>query len=130
MRCRPVLPAAIAVLALVVGQLAALAHEAGTRHVTCGQHGEELEAATLAGQLDACDHDHLIAVTSGPAGDHADCAIMRTLHQSTATSRVIAVPQPIAVVISEGAPPVGSVARAAALYLIAPKTSPPDALLI
>ena len=129
MRCRPVLPAAIAVLALVVGQLVALAHEAGTRHVTCGQHGEELEAATLAGQLDACDHDHLIAVTSGPSGDHADCAITRTLHQSTATSGTFAAPQPISLVISEGVQPAVAVARAATLYLIAPKTSPPDALL-
>lgn len=129
MRCRPVLPTAIAVVALVVGQLVALAHEAGTRHVTCGQHGEELEAATLAGQLDACDHDHLVAVTSGPAGDHADCAITRTLHQSTATSGMFAAPQPVAIVIAARPVVYVALAPAAALYRLAPKTSPPDALL-
>lgn len=129
MRCRPVLPTAIAVVALVVGQLVALAHEAGTRHVTCGQHGEELEAATLAGQLDACDHEHLIAVTSGPGGDHADCAITRTLHQSTATSGTFAAPQPIAIVIAARPLALLALAPATALYRLAPKTSPPDALL-
>lgn len=129
MRCRPVLPTAIAVLALVVGQLVALAHEAGTRHVTCGQHGEELEAATLAGQLDACDDQHLIAVTSGPAGDHTDCAIARTLHQGSAASRTIAAPQPIALVTVTRQPALTTLAACAALYRIAPKTSPPDALL-
>jgi hypothetical protein len=129
MRCRPVLPAAIAVLALVVGQLVALAHEAGTRHVTCGQHGEELEAATLAGQLDACDHDHLIAVTSGPSGDHADCAITRTLHQSTATSGTFAAPQLVTIVIAARPLVVVALAPTTALYRLAPKTSPPDALL-
>lgn len=129
MRCRPVLPAAIAALVLVVGQLAALAHQASTRHVTCGQHGEELEAATLAGPLHACEQDHLIAVTSGPAGNHTDCAITRTLHQSTKASRTIAAPQRIVVTTSARAPIVVALAIATALYRIAPKTSPPDGLL-
>jgi hypothetical protein len=120
--------AALAVVLLVVGQLASLAHQAGTRHVTCTEHGEELEAATLVDELHACDHDHLVGVEDPGRGDHEDCAIARALHQSTRTSRFIALPQPVP---SLAAAP--HVARAVivtdtALYLIAPKTSPPDRL--
>lgn len=116
--------AAIAVVLLVIGQLAGLAHEADTRHVTCGEHGEELEAATLAGQLHACDQDHLIGVDA-EGGGHEDCAISRALHQSTQTPRVVLAPQLVAFVTVTAEPIVAASVRATALYLIAPKTSPP-----
>lgn len=128
MRGRRVLPIAFAAVVLVLGQLAALAHEAGTRHVTCGLHGEELEAATLVDQPHACDQDHLVGVTGKHGGDHADCAIARALHQSTQTSRAIAAPLPIHLVTATRAPALADVAHTTALYLIAPKTSPPAPL--
>jgi hypothetical protein len=126
MRRRRAYPALLALIVLV-GQLAGFAHEAETRHVTCDEHGEEIEAATLVDLLHACDQDHLIGVEGSEGGEHEDCAIVRALHQSTQTSRFIAVPALVpqvtqtAVCVSAPRP------AATALYLIAPKTSPPRA---
>jgi hypothetical protein len=116
--------AAIAVVLLVVGQLASLAHQAGTRHVECGEHGEQLEAATLVDQLHACEQDHLVGV-EGADGDHEDCAIARALHQTTQTSRFIAAPQLVPTVIDHDAVHHRDVVLPTAVYRIAPKTSPP-----
>ena len=125
MRRRRAYPALLAVMLLVVGQLAALAHQAQTRHVECDEHGEELEAATLAQALDACEHDHWIAVEDAGGGAHDDCAILRALHQSTETSRVYAAPVVTLFVTHTPAPPPARLAVTRELYLIAPKTSPP-----
>lgn len=124
MRRRNAYAAACAVVLLVVGQLVALAHQAGTRHVTCDEHGEELEAATLVEQLHACDHDHLIGV-EGDAGEHDDCALMRALHQSTQTSSYLIAPTLVPFVTTNDAMVPAPLAVTTALYLIAPKTSPP-----
>ena len=118
--------AAIAVVLLVVGQLASLAHQAETRHVECAEHGEQLEAATLVEQLHACDQDHLIGV-EGDDGEHEDCAIARALQQSTQTSRYVVGPQLVPTVRDHAAAHPRNVAVVVALYLIAPKTSPPAA---
>jgi hypothetical protein len=120
--------AALAVVLLVVGQLASLAHQAGTRHVTCGEHGEELEAATLVEQLHACEQDHLIGVEGDAGGDHEDCAIARALHQSAQTSRFVLLAhlEPIASTTSAVTPI--ALTPVTALYRIAPKTSPPARL--
>ncbi|HEY5920523.1 MAG TPA: hypothetical protein VIV11_02580 [Kofleriaceae bacterium] len=118
-------PALFAVVLLVVGQLVALAHNAESRHVTCAEHGEELEAAQLVDELHACDHDHLIGV-EGDAGDHHDeCAMARALHQSTQTSRFVSPPPLIAIVTRPAALVERSAEATTALYRIAPKTSPP-----
>ncbi len=116
--------AACAVVLLVLGQVVALAHQAGTRHVTCGEHGEELEAATLVEQLHACEQDHLVGI-EGNAGDHEDCAIARALHQSTQTSSHVLATAVVAFVTNSDPAVVIDLAPATALYLIAPKTSPP-----
>jgi hypothetical protein len=120
--------AALAVVLLVVGQLASLAHQARTRHVTCGEHGEELEAATLVEQLHACEQDHLVGVDGDTGGDHADCAIARALHQSTQTSSFAVAPKLVPTVTTHAAAAPRTIALSSALYLIAPKTSPPDLL--
>lgn len=120
--------AAFAVVLLVVGQLASLAHQAATRHVTCTEHGEELEAATLVDDLHACDHDHLVGVEDPGRGDHEDCAIARTLHQTTQTSRFIVLPRPVPSLVPAPHTARAVIVTATALYLIAPKTSPPDRL--
>jgi hypothetical protein len=117
--------AAIAVVLLVVGQLASLAHQAGTRHVTCGEHGEELEAATLVEPLHACDQDHFVGVEGESGRDHEDCAIARALQQTTQTSRCVVAPELIPIVITHAAVHHRHVTLATAVYLIAPKTSPP-----
>jgi hypothetical protein len=120
--------AACAVALLVLGQLLGFAHEASTRHVTCGEHGEQLDAATLVEQLHACDQDHLVGVETDHGGDHADCAIARALHQTTQTSRIALPPQLVPVAAAHDALALATVAHTSALYLIAPKTSPPARL--
>lgn len=127
---RPAYIAALAVMLLVGGQLVALVHAAGTRHVECAEHGEQLEVARVQGDLRACDHDacnddHLIPVTGDRGGDHEDCAILRALGQSSTpgashTVAVITTRSTIAPVIPQRLVP-----TATELYRVAPKTSPP-----
>jgi hypothetical protein len=127
-RCRGY-PALLALVVLVAGQLAALAHAAATRHVVCAQHGEQLDAATLVEQLHACEQDHVVGVEGNHAGSHEDCAIARSLHQSAQASHA---PRALAIVrhVSDHhASGELAVPIATSLYLLAPKTSPPaDAL--
>jgi hypothetical protein len=125
MRRRPALAAGFAVVLLVAGQLTGLAHQAFTSHVTCHEHGEEVEAVVLAGRVDSCEHAHFIGV-EGEGGDHEDCLIVRALHQSSATPGsthlLLIATRSIELVDL----PLRTVALAADLYRIAPKTSPPD----
>jgi len=126
-RRRPALAAAFAAVLLVIGQLAAMAHEAETRHVICPEHGEALEAVKLAGADDGCAQSHWIAVDGDAGGEHADCEISRALHQAGdtpspfATARLVVAQTDAPVAIAPRAPP-----AVTALYRIAPKTSPPS----
>jgi len=125
MRRRPALPAFCAVLVLV-GQLFAFAHQANTRHITCSEHGEELEAATLDGQLHACADDHLVGVDGDAGGEHADCAIARALHQNSATPSMWLHATIVALLVVDPVIPVAHDVRVERpRYLLAPKTSPP-----
>jgi hypothetical protein len=116
--------ASLAVLLLVVGQLAALAHEAETRHVTCGEHGEQLEAATLAGLARAGTESRMIGVEVG-GGEHHDCAISRALHQTTDTASGPRLPPTDALLATTAKVAPGATVITVDLYRIAPKTSPP-----
>lgn len=126
-RRRPALTAAFAVVLLVAGQLSALAHEAETRHVECLEHGGSLEAVQLAGADDGCEQQHWIAVDGDSGGEHDDCEILRTLQQASDAPALsgLAVLPPGEVDRTAAIPPRAPLA-AAALYRIAPKTSPPS----
>ena len=128
MRRRSALTSAFAVVVLVLGQLAALAHEASTRHVMCAEHGESIEAVRLASADDGCQQSHWVGVDGERGGDHADCEISRTLHQASIAPHG---PLPALVVIVPAKPaPIAAprpVDHRFALYRIAPKTSPPHA---
>jgi len=125
-RRRPACSAALAVLLLVLGQLAALAHNASTRHVRCAEHGEEQDAAQLAQPLHACSQDHLVGIEGDHGTDHDDCTIARALHQSAAAPHHAGAPQLVPTVADSALPrEVALVAPATDLYRIAPKTSPP-----
>ncbi len=124
MRCRPTLTAAFAVVVLVVAQLAALAHAAETRHVECAEHGEQLEAVTLAGADDGCEHSHYIAVDAG-GGHHEDCEILRALHQSGDAPPQAPTSFLLALAAAFPAPVLPLATASSELYRIAPKTSPP-----
>jgi hypothetical protein len=128
MRRRSSTAAAFAVVLLVAGQLAALAHEAATRHVVCSEHGELLEAPTPSSVSSAPDdsqHAHLVGI-DGVAGEHEDCVIARAMRQSTkapdASAHVV-----VTTDMATNAPraPIDSVLSFEQLFLIAPKTSPP-----
>ena len=122
------LPAALAALVLVVGQLVGLAHQAATRHVQCAAHGEQLETAMLAEALHACADDHLVGVDGDGGEHHDDCLVLRALHENGSTPDTWAPPVVVAVetrfVVT--APRATTVVHA--LYRIAPKTSPPALL--
>jgi hypothetical protein len=125
MRRRRAYPALLALVVLVVGQLAALAHHAQTRHVECSDHGEELETAKLAQALDSCEQDHWIGVEGDGGGDHDDCAIARALHQSARVNRGFVAPAITSIVTQHAATSPEDVALSRELILFAPKTSPP-----
>jgi hypothetical protein len=119
------LPAIFAVVLLVVGQLVALAHQAAQRHVTCAEHGEQLDAVALAEPLHACGDDHFVAVDDA-GGEHADCPIMRALHQSCDAPVSWVMPSLAYLEAPELALAAITPRRdVSSLYLIAPKTSPP-----
>ena len=126
MRRRPATAAAFAAALFVVSQLLALRHEAESRHVTCAEHGEQLEAPSLGiAQDDGCGQAHLLAVKGGGAGGHEDCVIARLLRTSTRTSEAPHVHVTMTTVANvEQVAPVAWV-HSFDVVLIAPKTSPP-----
>lgn len=122
---RPRYAAALAVTVLLVGQLVALMHEAVVRHVTCAEHGEQVEVTNGSiGEDDGCGQSHLIGL-SGDGGAHEDCATARLLRTSTQTSVAV----PLHVIASELAVvevlPTREHVLARDVISVAPKTSPP-----
>jgi hypothetical protein len=124
MRGRPALTAAVAVVVLAVGQVAAFAHAAGSRHVTCDAHGEEIEAPILDGAIDHCDQTHFVGL-QGRGGEHQDCAIARMLRQSSHAPRSAPAIAVTTIMATAAPPPVTRGIPVLDLVLIAPKTSPP-----
>jgi hypothetical protein len=125
MRYRLTLPAALAALVLVVGQLLGLAHQAATRHVECAAHGEQLEVAMLAEALHACADDHLVGVDGDGGEHHEDCLVLRALHENGSTPDAWTPPVVVAVETAFIAPAPSATSVVRALYRMAPKTSPP-----
>ncbi|NVB78627.1 MAG: hypothetical protein HOV81_09555 [Kofleriaceae bacterium] len=124
MRRRSATTAAFAVLLLVVGRLVGFAHEAGTRHVTCAQHGEQIEAVSLAGPVDVSGDSHLIGV-EGTGGEHQECEIAHAQHQSAQTSKLVTFAQVCLLVAMRTEARPDTPLRALDIYQLAPKTSPP-----
>lgn len=131
MRRRSSTAAAFAVVLLVAGQIAALAHEATTRHVVCSEHGELLEAPALSSThsrssaSDNGDHARWIGI-DGDGDNHEDCAIARALRQSSDTPHA-SIHLGATTIVATTAPPsaVECVLAFDQLLLNAPKTSPP-----
>ncbi len=118
--------AAVAIVLLVVAQLGALVHEATVRHVRCSEHGELVEAAVVDAVTGRPDDVRLVGVEAGGASGDDHCALARSLRQQGAAPHAPAIGVAHVAIVA-GAPLV-MVPRIAArmLYLIAPKTSPPD----
>lgn len=122
---RPRYAAAAAVALLLIGQWFAFVHEAAQRHVTCAEHGEQLEAATLDGHDDGCGQSHLIGVDGDTSASHEDCVIARLLRTSARTSHALPLQHVTLDVSTHITIARVDRPRAADVILIAPKTSPP-----
>ena len=119
--------AALAAVVLVFSSLLGMLHEATTAHVRCAAHGElvDSDGLTTAAAGPACG---TIAGAQPSARGHGD---EHCLLASAARAARIA-PRSPAVVVAlvtvdrlVAAPPGRAPVRAAVLYRIAPKTSPP-----
>jgi hypothetical protein len=116
--------AGFAVVLLVVGQVAALAHEAETRHVTCPEHGEQLEAASPSEPTRDSEQSRWIGVDDD-GGEHRDCAISRLLRANTDVPVASPTVDVAIHVTAVAALTFDTVDVAVDVILIAPKTSPP-----
>ena len=110
-----------------LSQLAALAHNATTRHVRCADHGEliHLDRAELDPGAPVTTDDGVTSPEAGASGGHAHCgmSIFNREPVVMATCLVaggVADPRGAVVPLDDRAER-GSVA----IYLLAPKTSPP-----
>ena len=113
---------AAAVVLLVLAQLGAFAHTAAVRHVRCAEHGDLVEAATLARHVES--GVRFVSVELGIRDDE-HCSLAGALaDHAAAPARASAIETP-ALVASAAPISVASRAGITALYLIAPKTSPP-----
>ncbi len=125
---RSIRTAALTVVLFVVGQIAALAHEASTRHIVCPEHGEQLETVELASGAARTDGPRWVGVEGDGSGAHADCEIARALAQSSVAPEA---PHLALITFTPAATSIEVVAqdpaRSLELYRIAPKTSPPRA---
>jgi hypothetical protein len=112
-------------LAAMAGQIGSYAHLAFTRHITCAEHGELVEAAAAGGTVD--EHRETRVADGGLSGAHGHdhCAIAPQRRDRTHLSS----PAPHASTLPELV-----VARALVvvnppspfdLLLLAPKNSPP-----
>jgi hypothetical protein len=121
---RPAFASACAVVLLLVGQFVALHHEAKVQHVTCEEHGEQLDAPRLTSNVDDARHAHWIGI-DGAIGAHHDCAISRLLRTSSRPSESIQTHLITPIVATLACIDPRPQARPTDVLLIAPKTSPP-----
>ena len=113
---------AAAVVLLVLAQFGASAHAAAVRHVRCAEHGDLVEAATLARHLES--GVRLVAVELGIRDDE-HCTLAGALAAHAAAPARASTIEPPALVAAAAPISIASRAGISALYLIAPKTSPP-----
>lgn len=116
--------AAFWIALMVIGQVLAWHHQAETTHITCPEHGEQIDAPEAA-RFEASDsRQRLVAVGDG-AARHRDCAINRLLRSPTRTSQPAELHAVTTVAIGDAPIATASWARFTSVIDIAPKTSPP-----
>jgi len=111
-----------AITLLVLAQLATLSHSARVQHVRCAAHDELVEAADV--DAHSSDATRLVGVRAAQGADE-HCGLAATLHTSTHAPAHHVAPVVAGTVALATAPPPQVVVRTT-VYLIAPKTSPPD----
>ena len=115
----------IALVVLVLGQLAAWVHDGAVRHVRCASHGELVDAPELAVTSGLGEGVWLVGVERS-SNDDEHCAAANGLRQDLARRAPAIATQlapPVAIVVSA---PAAHRPAVAATYRLAPKTSPPD----
>ena len=113
---------AAAIALLVLAQLGALIHAAAVQHVRCAAHGELVETAEI--EAHGNDADRLVGA-HGDARDDDHCEIAAALHHAATAPRATLAATAIVYTPIAAQPPRATVVHAA-VYLFAPKTSPPD----
>jgi hypothetical protein len=117
--------AAILVATFLVGQLTGLVHQATVQHSRCPEHGELVHGRQVAGQW-AGPGIEARQVPQAPRDDHDACQLELATHE-----RIAPPDAPLAVAAApeathQAAVPAERVAAGSlAIYLTAPKTSPP-----
>jgi hypothetical protein len=132
MRPRPArASAAVVALVFVLTGVLGMAHEATTAHVRCAAHGELVDSDGLAAVVVGPARGTLAGtLASAPplARGHGDehCLLASAVRASRIAPRPPTLIAAIATVDERATPPPArAVPRAAGLYRIAPKTSPP-----
>jgi hypothetical protein len=134
--CATRVHAAVTALVFVVSSWLGMVHEATTRHVRCAEHDEQVDVAARPGEparrtapveRDA-DRSAMVRDASSPIAlhGHEHCSLVSTLRVSRIATHPPALhAASIAIADVATAPPGVAIARTAALYRTAPKTSPP-----
>lgn len=116
--------AALLVASFLVAQLIALVHQSGAQHSVCPEHGELLHGRAVAGAW-AGPSAEARDVPRVPQADHDVCELTIASHERVQPPDAPAATH-AAPAEGRAAPPPPRVAGPSlALYLTAPKTSPP-----
>jgi hypothetical protein len=117
--------AAFLVATFLVGQLFGLVHQATVQHSRCAEHGELIHGRSVAGEWSgAWAEAH--RVPRSPRGDHDACDLDVIGHERVAPpDPPAAVDVPPAPERAAARPHARQLGASLALYLTAPKTSPP-----
>jgi hypothetical protein len=118
--------AALLVATFVVSQLSGLVHQATVQHSRCPEHGELVHGRQVAGQWASSTGIEARQVPQAPRDDHDACELELAMHERVAPPD----PPPAIDAAPEGARDVALplervTADSLAVYLTAPKTSPP-----
>ncbi len=117
--------AALLVATFLVGQLTGLVHQATVQHSRCAEHGELVHGRQVAGQWAGLGVE-AHRVPQAPRDDHDACELDLATHERIASPEAPAAIDAAPAAEGQVAPPLARVlGDSLAIYLTAPKTSPP-----
>jgi len=117
--------AALLVATFLVGQLTGLVHQATVQHSRCPEHGELVHGRQVAGQW-AGPEVEARQVPQAPRDDHDACELELATHERIAPPDSPPAIAAAPVGVRQAAVPLErALGHSLALYLTAPKTSPP-----
>jgi hypothetical protein len=111
------------VVIFLAGQIGAAAHNLLVSHVTCPEHGEVIHSAGAA-RPEAPQPSETVGRQGNRGHDHDVCLVALHRHESVGPT-VGAMFGAAAPILSVALPPANAPLHSAAVYRLAPKTSPP-----